>query len=85
MLTTKLMVAMDENLNNAIQEVANFNKIKKAQAIRDALELYVKVQIELREAINVPNKLLPFAGKLKHEIHDGLAQQRKLRLSGGIR
>lgn len=85
MLNTKLFVAIDDNLNNAIQEVANFNKIKKAQAIRDALELYVKVQMERREAIDVTNKLLPFAGKLKHEIHDGLAQQRKLRLSGGLK
>lgn len=85
MLTTRLMVSIDEGLSNKIQEIADWNGIKKAQAIRDALEQYVKVQIELHEAQNSTNKLLQYVGQLKYNIEDGLLKQRRYRLNGGLK
>lgn len=85
MLTTRLMVSIDEELSIKIQEIADCNGIKKAQAIRDALEQYVKVQVELFEAQNSTNKLLQYAGKLKHDITDGLSKQREYRFNGVLK
>lgn len=85
MLPTRLMVSIDEELNNAIQEMADFNNIKKAQAIRDALEQYVQTQSEIREAANVPDKLMQYVGKLKHEVIDGYTKQREIRSIGRIK
>lgn len=85
MLTTRLMVSIDEDLSNKVQDIADFNKIKKAQAIRDALEQYVSVQTELRNTSSITNKLVQYSGKLKHEVSDGLAKQRKIRSNGGLK
>lgn len=82
MSNSRLHIVIGDDLNDAIQAIADLNKVKKSEAIRCAIEQYVQTQNELHDGRESAEKLLAYIGKLNHKITDGLTLQREIRANG---